>query len=157
MRSSSVDIENELIDIEKEAAMLASAVALYHHTAGKKEQEWEWLATQGLASGVEKIYTGCERVMAMIAASVDGAPVDHIEGWHVALLKRMAHAYPGVRGAVITPECQGQLDRLRAFRHRERNSYGLTLDTEIVVERAHETQSIFQRFKQEIVAFLKDK
>jgi hypothetical protein len=151
MRVNSVDIQNELIDIESEVDELANALQLI---GTLQDSKWEWLATQGLASGIEKIYTGCERVMAMIASSVDGAPVDHIEGWHVAMLKRMSNPYPDVRPAVISAECHTRLDRLRAFRHRERNSYGLALDMGIVIERAREASSTFQVFKRDVIAFL---
>ncbi|WP_050596610.1 hypothetical protein [Mesorhizobium ciceri] len=147
-----VDINNELADIAKEAKMLADSVRIYEEAANIGPV-WTWLAVQGLASGVEKIYTGCERVMAMIASDIDGARIDHSEGWHVSLLKRMAHPFPSVRDTVISDECFNALDRLRSFRHRERNSYGLTLDPGIVLERAVETGSAFEKFRSEVNEF----
>lgn len=97
------DIENELNDIEREVGMLSDAVSLYAHRP-KDDPAWVWVVVQGLASGVEKIYSGCERIMAMIAADVDGASVSHQDGWHAALLKRVAHPFPGVREAVISEQ-----------------------------------------------------
>ena len=108
---------------------------------------------QGLASGVEKIYTGCERVMAMIANDIDGARIERNEGWHISLLKRMAHPFPDVRDAVISAECFRMLDQLRAFRHRERNTYGLILDRGIVLERALQTRAAFEKFRSEVTLF----
>jgi hypothetical protein len=131
-----VDIENELADIGNEVEMLSDGIAIFRRDDAHAEPAWSWLALQGLASGVEKVYTGCERVMAMIASDIDGAKVDRGEGWHISLLKRMAHPFPGVRDAVITEECYRALDQLRAFRHRERNTYGLILDAGIVLDRA---------------------
>lgn len=61
--------------------------------------------------------------MEMIASEVDHSKMDHAEGWHMSLLKRMANPYPGVRKSVISGECYKALDQLRAFRHRQRNSW----------------------------------
>jgi hypothetical protein len=154
MRGIFVDIENELADIENEVDLLSRSVELYGHRADDGDPAWDWLATQGLASGVEKIYTGCERVMAKIASDIDGARVDHGEGWHMFLLKRMTHPFPDIRDAVISGECFRALDQLRAFRHRERNTYGLILDPGIVIERAKQTKATFETFRSEVVAFI---
>jgi hypothetical protein len=148
-----VDIENELADIESEVEMLSRGVEIYRQRDDDADPAWDWLAVQGLASGVEKIYTGCERVMAMIASEIDGARVDHSEGWHISLLKRMAHPFPDVRDAVISDECFRALDQLRAFRHRERNTYGLILDRDIVLERAVQTKAAFESLRSEVAAF----
>lgn len=153
MRGIFVDVENELTDIGREVEMLSSGVAIFRARSDEADPAWSWLAVQGLASGVEKIYTGCERVMAMIASDVDGAKVDHREGWHISLLKRMSHPFPDVRPAVISDETYKALDQLRSFRHRERNTYGLVLDAEIVVERAGQTKAAFERFKAELAKF----
>jgi hypothetical protein len=153
MRGIFVDIENELVDIENEVDMLSGAVDIFKRQAEDADAVRRWLTVQGLASGVEKIYTGCERVMAMIASEIDRAKVDHSEGWHISLLKRMAHPFPGVRDAVISAESYRALDRLRAFRHRERNSYGLSLDPEIVLERAMQTKPAFEGFRADVAAF----
>lgn len=152
MPGTFVDIQNELADIAGEVQMLSRGAEICRSSPQDVEEALTWLTIQGLASGIEKIYTGCERVMAMIATDVDGAKIDHSEGWHISLLKRMAHPFPNVREAVISPECYKMLDRLRAFRHRERNTYGLTLDREIVLERAVQTKSAFEKFRSEVGA-----
>lgn len=103
---------------------------------------------------IEKIYSGCERVMAMIASEVDGARLDRQEGWHITLLKRLSHPYPGIRGAVLSPETFKALDLLRAFRHRERNTYGIALDADIVLERSKQAAEAFGLFHADIIGFL---
>ncbi|MDP3898403.1 MAG: hypothetical protein Q8Q62_17170 [Mesorhizobium sp.] len=147
-----VDIQNELTDIEREVGMLSDAVSLYAK-GSKDDPAWVWVVVQGLASGVEKVYSGCERVMAMIAADIDATPVSHHDGWHAALLSRVAQAFPGVRGAVISEQTYQALDLLRSFRHRHRNSYGLTLDAEIVVDRAQQASFAFAHFKRDVTDF----
>ena len=107
-----------------------------------------------LGSGVEKVYSGCERVMSRIANDVDGAKIGNTDGWHATLLLRMARPYPGIRAAILSAEAYTLLDGLRSFRHRERNSYGFNLDPVIVQERAGEAVRAFLVFKSEILRFL---
>jgi len=86
--------------------------------------------------------------MEMVASEIDHSKADHAEGWHMSLLKRMANPE-----AVISSGCYNALDQLRAFRHRHRNSYGLTLDRTIVLERATQTKQAFDIFRSEMAAF----
>jgi hypothetical protein len=153
MRGNSVDIANENIDISREVDLLSDAVQRFGSVSPEDDAAYRWLVVQGLASGIEKIYSGCERVMQMNAATVDGERVGAADGWHLALLKRMSHEYPGVRGAVLSRECVEGMDLLRSFRHRERNSYGLALDGGIVIERARQTKRIFDAFRREVLTF----
>ncbi|TCT05634.1 hypothetical protein [Aquabacter spiritensis] len=155
MRGIFVDIENELIDIAHEVEMLARGTEIYINQEEKAEPALAWLLVQGLASGVEKVYTGCERVMSMIARGIDNAKIETEDGWHISLLKRMAHPFPEIRPAVIEQDTYRALDRLRAFRHRQRNVYGLGLDADIVLERALETTHVFGRFRDDLEAFLR--
>jgi hypothetical protein len=103
----------------------------------KPGSQREWEATTLCASATAKIYTGCERVMTRIATEVDGVKIPKSENWHRALLDRMRQDFPG-RVAVITEVTYRQLDKMRAFRHRQRNIYGFDLDTAVVIERARE-------------------
>ncbi len=48
---------------------------------------------------------------------------------------------------MISEACLTALNRLRAFRHRERNSYGLRLDPDIVPERAQEVEATLSQFR----------
>jgi hypothetical protein len=150
MRAIFVDLENEIEEIAAEARLLA--MALETHRANKQTlaPHMAWLEISGLASGIEKIYSGCERVMAAVASRVDGSPVAHDAGWHATLLRRMRHAFPGVRPAVISDETFYALDGIRSFRHRERNSYGTALNPEIVEERVSEAIIAFEMFREDL-------
>jgi hypothetical protein len=147
MQAIFVDLENELREITEEAEMLKLALAAHQVMKPKLPAHMFWLQVSGLASGVEKLYTGCERVMATIASKIDGSTVSHDDAWHLTLLRRMSNPFPGVRDSVLTNETYRALDGLRAFRHRERNSYGTKLDPEIVEERAAEALEAFELFK----------
>lgn len=154
MRGIFVDIENELNEIAREANLLADAMELYRHDAATADITRSWLDVQGLSSGTEKIYTGCERVMIKIARDIDGADIGRADDWHSSLLKRMANPFPSIRGPVISDDCYRALDRLRSFRHRGRNTYGFALDAELVLARAAEAPTAFARFRDEVGAFV---
>jgi hypothetical protein len=156
MQAIFVDLENELKEISEEAEMLKLALAAHQVMKPKLPAYMFWLQISGLASGVEKLYTGCERVMATIAAKIDGSAVGHDDSWHLTLLRRMRNPFPGVRDSVLTDETYKALDGLRAFRHRERNSYGTKLDPEIVEERAGEALEAFELFKADFAKFSND-
>jgi hypothetical protein len=149
-----VELRLELERIAREVAHFTEVLdRLDRASLGAGSQE-AWEATQICASATEKIYSGCERVMARMAKLHAAGPFARLEGWHIALLQHMASPLPGVRDAVITPTCFELLDKLRAFRHRERNSYGFDLDFGIVFERGHEAVAAFRLFRQEIEDFL---
>lgn len=105
---------------------------------------------------VENEFGELEEEVVRLASEVDRAPLIHADGWHTALLRRMAHPFPDVRKAVISDDCYKQLDRLRAFRYRERNTYGAHLDFDIVVERSREAVAAFDLFRHEVRAFFAD-
>lgn len=155
MRAIFVDLANELQELASEVAMLRLSVA--DHDASKQHlpAHMIWLHVAGLASGIEKIHSGCERIMATIATHVDDSAVSKDQGWHATLLRRMQNPFPGVREALLTAETYNALNELRAFRHRERNSYGIALDAEIVEQRAREAILAFTLFEKDFALFVK--
>jgi archaellum component FlaC len=150
MRAIFVDLDNDIKEIAAEVEMLSLALDTHIATKQNLAPHMSWLAIGGLASGVEKVYSGCERVMAAIASKIDDSPVPHDGGWHATLLRRMHNEFPGVRNQVISDETYRALDGMRAFRHRERNTYGITLDSEIVGERVSEAIQAFEMFREDI-------
>jgi hypothetical protein len=153
MQAIFVDLDNELAELADEVEMLR--LSLEAHEASKQTLPAHllWLHVAGLASGIEKIYTGCERIMASIAANIDESPVGHDQNWHSTLLRRMHNSFPGVRDALLSDEGYHSLNDLRAFRHRERNSYGIGLDQEIVEQRAGEAIEAFALFERDFALF----
>lgn len=154
MSALSVDIENDFRDVFDEAALLAAAITLPSAESDDAGEALHWAVIAGIAAGVEKVYSGCERIMQTLARDIDGAPVGVSESWHLTLLNRMANPYPGVRDSIISAECKGRLDGLRSFRHRVRSSYGIRLDDGLVLERAGEVGDALTRFHDEVTAFL---
>jgi hypothetical protein len=126
----------ELTVISVEAQKLGGALAEVRGSPHLLDGALGWLAVQGLASAIEKIYGGCERVMLSVVKTVDGKAVRSDEGWHRTLLLRMSSPFGDSRPAVLSQETMAELDKLRSFRHRERNSYGSALIVDRVLELA---------------------
>ena len=154
MRKISADVAIEFASIASEVDHLrASLDSLRINPPADASQEG-WEAAHICASAAEKIYTGFERVLVRIVRDDDGARHDRAAGWHRQLLQDVATAIPGGRPAVVSEACLARLDRLRAFRHRERNTYGFDLDLGIVLERSAEAVAAFDPFQAEITRFL---
>lgn len=119
---------------------------------GGSQEGWE--AAHICASAAEKIYSGFERVLARIVREDDASRHDRGGGWHRQLLQEVATPIPGGRPAIVSETCLARLDRLRAFRHRERNTYGFDLDLGIVLERSAEAVEAFDIFRAEVMTFL---
>jgi hypothetical protein len=127
MHPLAADLRTDLEAVAREAAMVATALSRFGEAGTGQDEALRWLAVGGIASWIEKTCGGIERVLRRVAAEIDGH-VPRDEAWHATLLLRMGSPLPGVRGAVLAPETLSRLDALRAFRHRERNSYAADLD-----------------------------
>jgi hypothetical protein len=98
--------------------------------------------------------------MVIVAKSVDGHAVEAGEGWHRSLILRMANPFGAARPAALSAETVAELDKLRAFRHRERNSYGSALKGQRVIEIAAGTILVPEMMASEfrrLAAFLDEK
>jgi hypothetical protein len=136
MHNGLIDAFNELDDVAVETQKLLQALALVRSTPEMMSGTMGWLAVQGIASAVEKLYSGCERAMERIAKQIDGNPIEKDQSWHRAIILRMSHPYGAVRPPFLSPLTAASLDAMRSFRHRERNSYGSDLDYRLVLELA---------------------
>jgi hypothetical protein len=128
------DLDRQLRRARKEAETLLESRRRNEAKAlGAGDYVDQWTSVSALASGIEKVYSGLERALRFIASRIDD-DVPNDPEWHVTLLQRMADELPGVRPAVLSGDSLQVLDRLRAFRHRERNSYAQDLDPMRVLE-----------------------
>jgi hypothetical protein len=129
-----IDILNELGEVSGEAKRLQQAALVYTpERFAKLDEATAWLTMLGLASAIDKIYTGCERAMMLIAKHIDGEPVGTGEAWHVSLLLRMKNLYPDIWPAVLSQATLDLLNKLRSFRHRQRHAYSEQLDCALVL------------------------
>jgi len=79
------------------------------------------------ALNLHRFYAGIERVLEMIADTVDRTKPGGAN-WHQELLRQMAAEIPSVRPAVLSLQTRNALDRYRGFRHVVRNVYTFNLD-----------------------------
>ena len=75
------------------------------------------------------------------------------EGWHRALLRRMAAEVPGVRPAVLRPETVAALEPYLGFRHFFRHSYTFEIDWGKLRPLVENSEKVYWRFKQDLEAF----
>jgi len=79
------------------------------------------------ALNLHSFYAGIERILEMIADTVDRTKPSSVN-WHQELLRQMTAEIPGVRPAVLSLPTRNALDRYRGFRHVVRNVYTFNLD-----------------------------
>ena len=117
-----VDLRQDLAGAAREAEMLDLARERVTGEFASADLVERWMMVNAIASGIEKVYSGVERALTRVVRSVDRHVPDGPE-WHADLLRRLSVDIPGRRPAVISEEPRRRLDGLRAFRHRERNTY----------------------------------
>lgn len=148
-----VDLDLEWQRVDDEGQLLAAAVQRYRGDAGMRaDRVGRWMGVGAIASGIEKVYSGTERMMKLVASSIDGA-VPKDESWHRTLLMRMGVPLPDLRPAFLSAPTVTSLDRLRTFRHRERNSYVGDLDEERVLAIADAVPGALAALRADLDAF----
>jgi hypothetical protein len=146
------DVRQDLAEAAAEARVLDQArercVRVLATSADPVER---WVYVNAVASGIEKVYGGLERALARIARHID-RHVPEGPAWHADLLRRLSVELPGRRPAVISAAVHRGLDELRAFRHRERNSYVHDLDPRRVIEIAGGVLPAVEALSREVAA-----
>jgi len=129
-------IEDEFANIEYEADLLRRYLETFAGSEPADDLDY-FQRTHTSSSATEKIYSGLERIVEIICVALDNRPAGKGESnWHKQLLVRASQANPGFRGAILSASTFEALDRLRGFRHRERNFYFQALDLDVVIDRA---------------------
>jgi len=92
----------------------------------REARPWDEIEVRAVASTLHTIYTGIERcLLIVLRSSFDTVPTG--EKWHRDLLNQASE-----RG-IITAQLASKLESHLAFRHMYRNSYGFTLDAELML------------------------
>jgi hypothetical protein len=99
-------------------------------------------------------YNCCERVFRRISTDINGG-FGESKSWHKELLYRMTIPIEGVRPQVISEELAAELDDYLSFRHIFRSIYGFELKGERLDRLADKFDQVSQRFKKEIMRFLR--
>jgi hypothetical protein len=144
MTTPLIRVEEEMVNVRKEAAAMAAGILDIDDE--KLRSPSGFLLMEGMASALEKVFTGLERCLTFIARDIDKVPNIKSENWHAVLLIHMSRPNGDMRPAVLSRDLFDRLNVLRAFRDRERNIYGFYLNAERVKEIAAsvpETLDIF--------------
>ncbi|MFP4430993.1 MAG: hypothetical protein ACLFPV_07070 [Spirochaetaceae bacterium] len=102
------------------------------------------MATIALAFLIHNLYTAFEGYFLRVAKHFENN-LDNAS-WHRELVDRMRIEVPGIRPALISPEFAEDLDELRRFRHRFRNTYKSRLRADRVREVSESAVSVAERF-----------
>ena len=103
-------------------------VDAFQKAAARFERQEE-VAYEGCAHQLCRMYNAFEQMGLRVAKSFENN-IDDDQGWHGALLNRLAIKIEGVRPALIPHELKLPLQELKAFRHVFVHAYELELDPE---------------------------
>ena len=87
----------------------------------------EQIAYEACAHQLCRMYNAIEQMGLRVAKAFENN-IDDEQGWHSALLTRLAIRIEGVRPALVPQELKGPLRDLKAFRHVFVHAYELDLD-----------------------------
>ena len=140
-------IRKELDDLQRLSLRANRAME-----AARKEPKNLDLYIDSAALNLHDIYSGVERLLKQIAATVDGNLPSSPE-WHRDLLEQMGLDIPRTRPPVLTTESIRNLDEYLRFRHVVRNVYTFTLDPERVGRLVKELGPIYDQLRSELLMF----
>ncbi len=100
-----------------------------------------------------RMYNGLEQMFLRVAKAFENN-IDDEQGWHSALLTRLAIKIEGVRPALIPEELKGPLQELKAFRHVFVHAYELELDPEKLVLLMKYAQVVMDRLPKVVEYFI---
>jgi hypothetical protein len=140
-------------ELEDERARVAKLISQFDHAAQRLEDpSAEALIVYGVAALLESFYTGVERALSRVAATIGGQPPG--SNWHRELLSSMTLDVPELRPAVLARATAAALDPFLAFRHRFRNLYVFDLEREPMLALLSRGPDAWARFDTDLVAFL---
>jgi hypothetical protein len=95
--------------------------------AAARFERREEVALEGCAHHLCRMYNAIEQ-LGLRVAKVFENNIDDEQGWHGALLSRLAIRIEGVRPALLPPDLKPPLRELKGFRHIFVHAYELELD-----------------------------
>jgi hypothetical protein len=146
--------ERELVKLRKSVVglknfenMLNTAVA----QVADPDSALEHFLLSGAGAQIQSVYTGIEFVVRNILNEIDQA-LPSGDAWHKELLNQ-ANSQVDLRPPLISDSCYELLDSLRGFRHFIRNSYGVELSKNRVIELSKTAIQAVHEFDHDLVLF----
>jgi len=144
------EIESDLADLARVVEEIREMVQ-----ALPSQEEPSHKDKAALGAYLHSFYNGVENVLKRVAQEIDRS-VPTGEGWHRALLRRMAAEVPGVRSAVLRSDTVAALEPYLGFRHFFRHSYTFEIDWEKLKPLVERVTEVSQGFRQDLEAFFAD-
>jgi hypothetical protein len=142
-----------IAELEEERTRVAKLISQFDHAAQRlADPTSESLIVYGVAALLESFYTGMERALSRIAATIGGQPAG--ANWHRELLSSMTLDVPELRPAVLARTTAAALDPFLAFRHRFRNLYVFDLEREPMLTLLARGPDAWARFDADLRAFI---
>lgn len=152
MEAIATDIKNELkrVGIEVDAVKRK-----LDRLKSEKDPENRDSHVTAVASILQSIYNGYEKILEMLIKAIDGE-LPAARDYHTALLKRASTPIPEIRPSIITEKTFNILDNIRRYRHVFRRIYHYQLKADRIIEVAELCIKSYDVFGIEIDKFLKD-
>jgi hypothetical protein len=145
-RAIARDLRDELSAIDRSIADMAEARASVSEGEAPSR-----IALWACGGTLHAFYTGIERVLQIVAETIDGG-LPAGSDWHRRLLRQMVADRPGLRPPVLTVEAAASLDEYLAFRHRYRNLYLFDLRWEPIRTLLDRVPDVWRRVRSELEA-----
>jgi hypothetical protein len=147
MRELAADIEGELTRLDQ----LEQAIQRVQHEIDQDPSRRD-LFYENLALKLHNFYTGCEKILQLVAVELNGGLPSGAD-WHKRLLDRMSERREG-RPAVLTRETTTRLREFLGFRHIVRNLYGFELDPDRVAALVANYPEVWANVQTDVRAFV---
>ena len=147
MRELATDIEGELARLDQ----LEQAIQRVQHEIDQDPSRRD-LFYENLALKLHNFYTGCEKILQLVAVEINGGLPSGAD-WHKRLLDRMSERREG-RPAVLTRETATRLREFLGFRHIVRNLYGFELDPDRVAALVAGYPAVWAHVQTDVRAFV---
>ncbi len=131
---------------------LENVVARCEKALARSKTSADDLYLDSVALNLEGFYSGLERLLQLIATTIDGK-LPHGAEWHKELLDQMCTEIPGVRPAVFSEKAKAMLETYRSLRHVVRVIYTFKLEPEKLEEHTRALRPTLIVVRQELGAF----
>jgi len=138
--------------ITTELVLLDQIVSRCEEALRRSKLSSDDLYLDSVALNLENFYSGIERLLQLIATTLDGR-VPRGEEWHKALLEQMCSQVSGIRPAVLSETSKTMLDEFRRVRHVVRVIYTFTLEPKRLEELTEKLRPTFSIVRRELEAF----
>jgi len=130
------------------------AVEAYGKAKARFERKDE-VGYEACAHQLCRMYNAVEQMCLRVAKAFENN-IDDEQGWHSALLNRLAIRIEGIRPALVPQELKLPLQELKAFRHVFVHAYELELDPEKLALVLKYARAVADQLQARVDAFIRE-